>query len=1377
MNVRNEMLVALVKEVLGPREGPCECLPSDHDPFSEYITGVLQPPTESLAGLRLEDRIEDSVDMVIEESSSEEDQHSEGFAVLPGIFSPALDPRSLAHSIGLSFTVEAPEGQTPEIEICATWARYRDEEGWCRHPYHFLSSKIAITADRRNWHPEPDPHVELFLRTRRLPGDAWRVSVFLVNRTPVDDPKKRPPTSSYVFQPQIRVNLGAQTKLVPVEIVREVAGEDFDNPEVRENRNLSMLYREHRAMARGHMCGAIWKDIDPERPFIDEAQRPQSAPFIWTDAEIVPESARSRFAAPDVRTELTPIYPIQAPEMGWNDRYGSEPELRPAELAELWEPEALRQALQPLVDGYRKWIEEQEGRITELDNRFQSVARANLDQCHLAANRMQEAIDLLASDRQARLAFCFANKAIDTQAQWRNQQQGKTGADFKWRPFQLAFILLNLPALIQPHHGDRKFCDLLWFPTGGGKTEAYLGLTAFTLALRRRRAIVRGGDEHDVTGGGVSVISRYTLRLLTIQQFRRALGVITACEYLRVQGLKEGQPAGWRPKGYSSRERFLWGKTRFSAGLWVGGGVTPNRLQSFGPIPPASGGKYLYFAGALDILKGLHSGYQGHDNRLVRIARDNQIIGEGEPAQVTHCPACGSVLAVPSEGLREGDITLHFLYSGGRSAIIPSVIPAPTDTSQVLDASISLHARGYKTLSITLRIPAQKRISAARLDTWWQDDVAPLLIDGRNEARLAAVRASRPGYFILSYPQQNGREKEADFEIYCPNPSCELNQHVWAEVVPLRRNARGGRRRQVRQAALGLQENREPGLVATFDEDWQDIPEPFREENFQHRARAIPIPAFTVDDQVYRRAPSLVIATVDKFARLAFEEKAASLFGNVTHYHSRFGYYREGCPPEINRNKKEFQPHPPMSGLSREVRPFTPPDLILQDELHLIEGPLGSMVGLYETAIDLLSQRRDGEETIIPKYIASTATVRKADAQVQSLFARRLFQFPPSALTADDRFFATDDIVHPLDTDRPGRLYVGICAPGKGAQTPIVRIWASLLQRAQELRGQVSDQELDPFWTLVGYFNAVRELAGALSLYRQDIPQWLRHRAGNDTRELDEYSRLELSSRASSTDLPAMLKRVGDPLPSALDAVFATSMFGTGVDVSRLSLMVVHGQPKTTASYIQSTGRVGRHTNGLVVTFFRATRPRDLDHYEFFTGYHGALYRYVEPVTVAPFSPRARDRGLGPLTVILLRQAREIHGISISEEWRVQQRLSGKYHAHAYIMKDLRHSQEVDVLPDLFENRAADQPDGRRPPPGLTSQETASELDRWHHIAQRHPDPDEFVYYEYAMLQQPQRHVVLGDAQHRNSGFDEAFENAPNSLRDVEETTGFKDRR
>ncbi len=244
-----------------------------------------------------------------------------------------------------------------------------------------------------------------------------------------------------------------------------------------------------------------------------------------------------------------------------------------------------------------------------------------------------------------------------------------------------------------------------------------------------------------------------------------------------------------------------------------------------------------------------------------------------------------------------------------------------------------------------------------------------------------AARPARPGYFILTYDNSLDNARQCDFDIYCPNPACELNQHAWAEQVPLGRDAETapgsspyGQMSMSFGTTLGTN-----ALAMAQGLQWQVVPAPFRLSDAPKGRRVssrIPIPALTVDDQIYHRCPCLVIATVDKFARLAFEPKAAALFGNVTHYHSRWGYYREGAPPSWGTLASGYRPHPPGHSASNplyvSVSPFLPPDLILQDELHLIEGPLGSMVGLYETAIDLLCQRQQNGQTVVPKHIAST---------------------------------------------------------------------------------------------------------------------------------------------------------------------------------------------------------------------------------------------------------------------------------------------------------------------------------------------------------------------------------------------------------------------
>lgn len=1362
MAERDQMLTALVKEVLGPRHGSHEVLPENQDPRDEYITGVLAPARAT----RQTVDIESEVESLIEETFADEVGES-GYepVVLPESLSPSLDPRSLPRSIGLSFTVMATDGP-PKIEICATWARYQQlEDGWHRQPAFYLTGSIQVT-DNIDWSPEEG--VSIILRSKSLSEDKLRVTIFLVNVTEHSG-NGWVGTPLHIFQPQIRVHCDPGTNLVPV-LSTDISQSQEENPGsyLAEDASLAMLYRSRAALARGHLCGAMWKDIDPERPHYSIQQ--DLAPFFWTDSVEVPSSDRDKFSPADVRTELVPCYPVEAPIMGWIDNDQPAPELSTEILAETWTPVDIRSRLEPLVNGYEAWIRTQEQECENLSPPERTLAQNNIQNCQEAAYRIRQAIELIINDKDVRLAFCFANKTIEIQSRWKNEASGHSGEVLTWRPFQIAFILLNIPAIANPLHPDRQICDLLWFPTGGGKTEAYLGLAAFTLALRRRHA--RQNQNGDRTGAGTGVLSRYTLRLLSIQQFRRALGVITACEFLRVWNLNtHNEPVGWRPQEYFNQEDFIWGGIRFSAGLWLGANVAPNHLLSV--TTQDIRGRLIRFVGALEILQGARPNYDGHNEVLRHNLRGVNLDIKGEPAQVLTCPACLSNLAIPDQGFSAGRHILHFVFRGEGSEPPLNQFKSTHIDLTINSANLTPHAiPDYKTLTLDFSLPDGSSLSAEQVDEWWHETISSAL--GPN-VELLVARPSRPGYFILTFDNSLNNLRNCDFDIYCPNPECDLNLQSWAEQTPIRRD-----QERASGATISLSPTPEThGLPPMENYHWQLVPRPFGcndSTQGQRISTRIPIPALTVDDQVYHRCPSLVIATVDKFARLAFEPKAASMFGNVNYYHSRWGYYREGSPPSSGSLSSNYRPHPPGfsqgNPLHKAVHTFRPPDLILQDELHLIEGPLGSMVGLYETAIDLLCHHNQDNQTIIPKYIASTATVRQAESQVKALYDRSLSQFPPWAIAANDRFFASEDEIHPLDCDRPGRLYVGVCAPGKGAQTPIVRIWSNLLQTVHEHWENNQTPEVDNFYTLVGYFNAIRELAGALSLFRQDIPERISFRAGPNSRHLDRW--LELSSRINSLDLPSLLDQLTIPAPDTQDVVFATSMFGTGVDVDRLGLMVVNGQPKTTASYIQATGRVGRQKGGLVITFFRASRPRDLDHYEFFTGYHRAIYRHVEPITVFPFSPRARDRALGPLVVTLLRNAIALGGQDVPLEWRVQQRLSGEYYSLAHRMGTNRYDPEVITLPDLIQQRANNQPTSRIPPPGVIENEVISEIDIWAALARLYPDTNHFVYNEPSLLRPPERHVVLGDAHHRAQGLSEAYENTPQSLREVEETTSFK---
>lgn len=1312
MGIRSELLAALARDVLGPRGGPYEVM--EASPLSEYLTGVLQPAgacevepeseQDSLpGGLESipvhEHAAEESLEpFTLYGGIAEDDQEETVF--IPPIFTPSMDPRMRPSSIGLSSRVQVHDGRSPSLQLCITWARYlRENAGeeasgesrisWRRHPRcvildfqgagdpvdFYLGDAGKTSPDRAEIRLqvrcEPDPH---------RPG-IFGVTIYLINIIKPAEPS-RIRAEDCIFQPQIRVVCGEGTALAATAPLqsRESEGEEA---------RLNFLYRNYPVQARGYLVSAVWRDIDPERPAPPEKEkeRPDGPPFSWVDGILLDEETRRRFSPPDVRTEFVPVYAIRIPDWDWDQRYGPPPVLKASGLAQLSaDPDNLCRALNPLLDGYSAWLEEKEEEVASLSTHERKLAEELLDECREALERMKRGLDLLKSDPDVRLSFAFANQAMALQAEW-------SGRELYWRPFQLAFILMNLESIANRGSPDREICDLLWVPTGSGKTEAYLGLAAFTLALRRRRALQRSSG--DRTGVGVAVISRYTLRLLTIQQFRRALAMVTACEFLRVHGLRTGRKVGWRPDGWTDQSNFLWGTVPFRIGLWVGGGLAPNRLRTI--YVAAHSGRKRRLPGALDILRGER--------------------GEGEPAQILTCPACGAWLAIPEGGLPPGTHRLHLIIRKPDPAVearLASIIQTSAGFSVSLAGSPQKLPGGTH-LILNVDVTGTQILKAEALDEWWREGPGQHL-------ELAAFRPSRPGYFPVSGP----RGGENDFAIWCPAPECPLGQEWWCEGAPATRRGRIPMQISVRHPSSGVFLSDTAGL------SFRKIPGIWRvQEKVNRLACRIPIPALTVDEQLYRWLPSMVIATVDKFARLPFEPDAGALFGNVRYFEPGRGYYRE--PPTQSPVKVESP---------------DPPDLIIQDELHLIEGPLGSLAGLYETILDVLCM--NGSSPV--KYVASTATVREAPSQVQSLFNRRLRVFPPPGLQIGDRFFLRAlQEPHPLEEELPGQLYAGICAPGRGPLTPIYRIWACLLQETFLRRGH---PDADHFWTLVGYFNAIRELAGAVALYRQDIPQRIRDTAGNQARPIQDDRAVELSSRIPSTSLPALLETLSRTAPEAPDALFATSMFGTGVDIPRLSLMVVHGQPKTTSAYIQATGRVGRKHGALVITFLRATRSRDLSHYEFFCGYHRQLHRHMEPVTVMPFSPGALDLALGPVMVALLRHQR-----ASPHPWYRDET--------APHMSIRRHSPEVKKLPHLIEQRARAQPPGRSLEPDEVRRLAISGLDRWKHIADR--ERTNLVYVEYAIERPPEKPVVLGDAVHVREELPVVFENAPQSMREVED--------
>ncbi|MDX2853899.1 helicase-related protein [Streptomyces sp. PA03-3a] len=937
MTPRDELVGYLRRQLVGPAQGDEEVL--DAPPDRQYLMGTLYPQdadlqrrltenAEELEGLGTEGEAEDTA--------------------------PAADPIPesnawLPSSLGLSFYTDASA-----VEVTCGAARYETLQGergrrWRRVPLPEETVRLGSGEDRKT---VLDGRAEIRLRRRRF-GSGNLVTVALVN------------TAHTGRVASVNAGGGRPTQwdrmLFQVGLeARPVGGEIRPYPSVRltsrdpEEQELRLQYRHVVTHAVGHGC-AVVEVRDGDR-------------LVGARASVMPES--------------------EVPATKASGPVGL-PVLRVLHLADPDLPrDRLREELLDFAAGYRKWYEAQRrvavpawgrdaadrvlARIEAVVNRIESGVRTLCD---------QDRPELLAAFRTANLAMALQmrHSARDQAGERRARRDAMStepapDPDAAWRPFQLAFFLLSLKGVADPAHPDHEVVDLIWFPTGGGKTEAYLLLAAFVMVLRRRQP----------DGGGTAVLSRYTLSLLTTQQFQRAATTVCALEKLR--------------RDDPSRL----GEEPFSIGLWVGMATSPNTYDE----------AHKKFGEVRDAAKP-----------------DDVFI-------LDRCPWCGTRILPSHKSPDIGDYGVR----------------AETDS----------------------------------------------------------------------------------FTFYCPRDECLFHDEL---------------------------------------------------------------PVSVVDEHLYDRPPTFVLGTVDKFARLAWEARAGRLFGSA-------GGHR-------------------------------PPSLVIQDELHLLTGPLGTTVGLYESAVLGLCTRAG----VGPKVVASTATIRRSGEQVRGLYGRDVQLFPPAGLDARHSYFAEPD------TSRPGRRYVGVMAQGHTAGRASVATAAAMLQAAFEL----PEESRDAYWTLVAYHHSLRELGRTVTAAADDIPAQLAGLdSGRGTRELPDQQVQELTSNLPRAEQPLLLDRLEKPY-DASDAVSflpCTNMLSVGVDVKRLALMLMLGQPKTTAEYIQATSRVGRHSvPGLVVTFFNATRARDRSHYETFDAYHGSLYRHVEPTSVTPWSAPSRRRALHAALVILAR-----HGLGLSAE-------------------------------------------------------------------------------------------------------------------------------
>lgn len=806
---------------------------------------------------------------------------------------------------------------------------------WRREPLEFLKREFVITNVLSAKKVTLIEGLELQIFIQKVFSDGTKiVTVALLNKNHFNTSSIHNNKNSF-FQPSIIIY--GENSNHPVFIEKKMQVEISED---RELINFNMLYSHVTNYAVGHGCSVGWDE--------------------------------NGGVVNNIYSTFMPAYNIK--QMKPSTRLNS-PVFKMSYLAQGSREEICKE-LERFIGSYSDWIIEQKDKVSQLHSKYWEVAESNLLLCIEAMERINDSINILKTNHNAFRAFQLANLAmLEQRIQLLRKEKREIVQDkIVWYPFQLAFMLQEIPSIVKPESKYRKIVDLIWFPTGGGKTEAYLGLSAFTIFMRR----LRSPENH----GGVTILMRYTLRLLTMQQFERAAALICACESIR------------RKQGI--------GKEEIGIGLWVGSGLTPNSLKE---------------------------AEENHKKIL-----KSEVVLEGNPCQLLVCPWCGS------------DITAgHYKFKNNR--------------------------------------------------------------------------------MIIS----------------CPNQSCE-----------------------------------------------------FREG----------LPVSLVDEDIYNIKPTLVIGTVDKFARMTWEPRIGNIFGLGTK--------------------------------------LAPPELIIQDELHLISGPLGTVTGLYEIAIKKFCEKNN----IGAKVIASTATIRNAGNQILSLYGSDFRQFPPQGINIRDSYFAKES----ASDDKPTRRYIGYLANGTSSTTTLVRVYACALFATRYLKDLGYDDEvIDSFWTMTGYFNSLRELGGAVVQVLDDVQdrfEFLYNTKFKDfapeftsKKRWDWYD--ELTSRKSNSEIAKIIQKdlkVKYPDKGAFDFILCSNMISVGVDVGRLGLMIVTGQPKTNAEYIQASSRVGREDPGLVLMMYNPSHSRDRSHFEQFVYYHSTIYKFVEATSLTPFSERARERGLHALYISLCRQ-------------------------------------------------------------------------------------------------------------------------------------------
>lgn len=895
-------------------------------------------------------------------------------------------------------------GYISELEKLVSGRVWRREP----HPYRI---KVPVTDT-----PEPvllqlggTPHNELKVgyHVKTFPFDkATYVKIQLVNLS-TPHPANRFSNKfeklnrKCLFQSKIRI---LSEQILPYKTHGERS--PFDE----EAKRLDFIYRRIKSYGIGHNCAVAWTDDHKtlETTFVP-----------YQDIRDV-ENKFDRDASDSVLEKALDIKNLS--DFG----------LTKAEVI---------QSLNHFIARYGQWIEDQKAENNKNSPEEKTIGSEIIQEQEDNFERIQANIALLQENERVFQAFRLANTAMFIQmiisndrdfggseknlAEVNNNIAYNDLAFFRtypfgqkdriknrpqYRPFQLAFFLLSLDGIVLPESRSRKeIVDLIWFPTGGGKTEAYLAVAAFSIIWRR--------FNHETVYQGTSVIMRYTLRLLTSQQFERASRMIVALEFLR------------RQKEFKTILR----SEPISIGLWVGMGATPNKLED---------------------VKALLEKIEGECNRGDRGAPEEKNV-----FQISACSWCGT-----------------------------------------------------------------KVISKNEQNRW-------------------------------DYSFETGRK---NFKIGCLNSKC-----VFHEELPIQ----------------------------------------------------------VIDEILYKKPPTLLFATVDKFAMLSWQPDASSYFNSLD-------------------DEK------------------LPPDLIIQDELHLLSGPLGSITGLFESVVEYLCTKKG----IGPKIIASTATTRNTKHQIEGLYGNRKVNiFPPSGLHYDDSFFARES------KGESKRRYVGFMPTGKTAIDTQLHLLAHLFTARLEVYADQSTKEkTGDYWTIVSYYNSLKDVGKIFNKVGDEVANFtstLQHRLSRYFQPFDDYRfnfygilgrTEELTSRIESAKIKAILKKLEKSftadklkkgqngqtfLSDVVDLVVATNMISVGIDVGRLNIILLNGMPKNVAEYIQASSRIGRQSKGLAVALLDPNRAREKSYFEHFKPFHQAFYKGVEPLSVTPFTENTIKKMLASMLITFVRHS------------------------------------------------------------------------------------------------------------------------------------------